>query len=106
LLSLVGVGPEIASTLLVTFGDNAERIPSKGALAKICGVAPLDASSGRQIRHRLNRGGNRQANRALHTLGRRPPARPRTDPRLHGAPNRRGQDQEGGLALPQALRRA
>jgi len=68
LLSLVGVGPEIASTLLVTFGDNADRIPSEAALAKLCGVAPVDASSGRQIRHRLNRGGNRQANRALHML--------------------------------------
>jgi hypothetical protein len=68
LLELCGVGPEIAATLLVAVGDNGGRLASEGAFAKICGVAPVDASSGRQQRHRLNRGGNRQANRALHTL--------------------------------------
>lgn len=68
LLELCGVGPEIAATLLVAVGDNGGRLGSERAFAKICGVAPLDASSGRQQRHRLNRGGNRQANRALHTL--------------------------------------
>ena len=45
-----------------------ERIGTERAFAKLCGVAPVDASSGQQIRHRLNRGGNRQANRALHTM--------------------------------------
>lgn len=68
LLEIVGVGPEIAATILITIGDNANRVGSEAAFAKLCGVAPVDASSGRQIRHRLNRGGNRQANRALHTL--------------------------------------
>jgi transposase len=68
LLDLAGVGPDIAATLLIAMGDNPHRLPSEAALAKICGVSPVDASSGRQIRHRLNRGGNRQANRALHTL--------------------------------------
>jgi transposase len=68
LLELVGVGPEIAAMMLITIGDNAGRLSSEAALAKLCGVSPIDASSGRQIRHRLNRGGNRQANRALHTL--------------------------------------
>jgi transposase len=68
LLDLFGVGPEIAATLLVAVGDNGGRLGSERAFAKICGVAPVDASSGRQQRHRLNRGGNRQANRALHTL--------------------------------------
>jgi transposase len=68
LLELVGVGPEIAAMMLITIGDNARRVSSEAALAKLCGVSPIDASSGRQIRHRLNRGGNRQANRALHTL--------------------------------------
>jgi transposase len=68
LLELFGVGPEIAATVLIAVGDNANRLGSEGAFAKVCGVAPRDASSGRQQRHRLNRGGNRQANRALHTL--------------------------------------
>ena len=68
LLALPSVGPQIAATMLVTLGDNPERIGTERAFAKLCGVAPVDASSGQQIRHRLNRGGNRQANRALHTL--------------------------------------
>jgi len=68
LLELFGVGPEIAATVLVAVGDNANRLSSEAAFANVCGVAPRDASSGRQQRHRLNRGGNRQANRALHTL--------------------------------------
>jgi len=68
LLDLYGVGPEIAATLLVAAGDNAHRIRTEAAFARLCGVAPMDASSGRQVRHRLCRLGNRQANRALHTL--------------------------------------
>jgi transposase len=68
LLELPSVGPQIAATMLVTLGDNKGRISSERAFAKLCGVAPRDASSGKQVRHRLNRGGNRQANRALHTM--------------------------------------
>jgi transposase len=68
LLELAGVGSDTAATLLITAGDNGGRIGSEAAFAKICGVSPVDASSGRQIRHRLNRGGNRQANRALHRI--------------------------------------
>jgi transposase len=49
----------------VAAGDNAERITSEAAFAHLCGVAPIHASSGKTIRHRLNRGGNRQANHAL-----------------------------------------
>ena len=65
LLERVGVGPEVASCLLVAAGDNPERLKSEASFAALCGVSPLDASSGRQRRHRLNRGGNRNANRAL-----------------------------------------
>jgi transposase len=54
--------------LLVAAGDNPERLRSEGSFAHLCGVAPLDASSGKQQRHRLNRGGDRQANCALHTV--------------------------------------
>ena len=68
MLELVGVGPEVAGQLLVTAGDNPERMHSEGAFARLAGAAPLPASSGRTQRHRLNRGGDRQANNALHTI--------------------------------------
>lgn len=60
-----GVGPDVAAALLVAAGDNPERIRSEAAWAKLCGVAPIEASSGKVTRHRLNRGGDRQANSAL-----------------------------------------
>ena len=65
LLGRIGVGPEVASCLLVAAGDNPERLKSEASFAALCGASPLDASSGRHRRHRLNRGGNRDANRAL-----------------------------------------
>ena len=65
LLDLPGVGVRTAALLLVAAGDNAERITSEAAFAHLCGVAPIHASSGKVTRHRLNRGGNRQANHAL-----------------------------------------
>ncbi len=66
LLARVGVGIEVAGQLLVTAGDNPERMTSEASFAMLCGVAPLPASSGMTTRHRLSRGGDRQANRALH----------------------------------------
>jgi transposase len=60
-----GVGVDVAAILLVAAGDNPDRIRNEAALAKLCGVAPLEASSGKFVRHRLNDGGNRQANHAL-----------------------------------------
>lgn len=68
LLALNGVGHEVAGQLLVTAGQNPERLTSEAAFAMLCGVAPLPASSGRTHRHRLNRGGDRQANSALHRI--------------------------------------
>jgi transposase len=65
LVSKVGIGTEVATALLVAAGDNPERLRSEASFAAMCGVSPVDASSGRQRRHRLNRGGNRDANRAL-----------------------------------------
>ena len=65
LLELHGVGVDTAATLLVTVGDNPERIRSEAAWAHLCGVAPIEASSGKVVRLRLNRGGDRQANNAL-----------------------------------------
>ena len=66
LLAHLGVGPDTASQLLVTAGDNPDRLRSEASFAMLCGVAPLPASSGMTRRHRLNRGGDRQANSALH----------------------------------------
>ena len=66
MLELYGVGVDTAAILLVAAGDNPGRIRSEAAWAHLCGVAPLEATSGKVVhRHRLNRGGNRQANHAL-----------------------------------------
>ena len=66
LLGMYGVGYDVAAKLLVAAGDNPERLRSEAAFAHLCGVAPLEASSGKTRRHRLNRGGDRQANNALY----------------------------------------
>ncbi len=68
LCALLGVGPDVAGQLLVTAGQNPQRLRSEAAFAMLCGVAPLPASSGRTVRHRLNRGGDRQANAALYRI--------------------------------------
>ena len=68
LLAVFGVGVDTAATLLVAAGDNPERLRSEAAWAHLCGVAPIPASSGKVTRHRLNRGGDRQANAALHRI--------------------------------------
>jgi transposase len=65
LLALHGVGVEGAAALLVTAGDNPGRLRSEAAWAHLCGVSPIEASSGKVTRYRLNRGGDRQANSAL-----------------------------------------
>jgi transposase len=64
-----GIGFDSAAEMLVTAGDDSGRIRSEAALAKLCGACPIPASSGKTNgRHRLNRGGNRQANAALHRV--------------------------------------
>ncbi len=68
LLGLFGVGPHAAAQLLATAGANPERFTSEAQFAKLCGVCPIPASSGRTTRHRLNRGGDRRANNALHQI--------------------------------------
>ena len=60
-----GVGTDVASAIMVAAGDNPERLKNEATFAKLCGVSPVDASSGKQERHRLNRSGDRQANSAL-----------------------------------------
>ena len=63
-----GMGTGTAAEMLVLVGDDPERIRSEAAFAKLCGACPVPASSGKTSRHRLNRGGHRQANAALHRV--------------------------------------
>jgi transposase len=66
LVDAFGIGPDTAAEVLIVAGDNPQRIRTEPAWAKLCGVAPIPASSGTTTRHRLNRGGHRQANAALY----------------------------------------
>lgn len=68
LLEHYGVGPDTAGALLVAAGDNPQRLHSEAAFSMLCGASPLPASSGQTKRHRLNRGGDRQANAALYRI--------------------------------------
>ena len=65
LLALYGIGPNTAALLLIAGGDHPERLRSEAAWAHLCAAAPIPASSGKIIRHRLNPGGDRQAGHAL-----------------------------------------
>ena len=68
LVEAFGVGPDTAADLLITAGSNPDRLNSEAAFASLCGVSPVPASSGKTNRHRLNRGGDRQANAALYRI--------------------------------------
>ncbi|MER5384288.1 transposase, partial [Streptomyces sp. NPDC002688] len=68
LVALPGVGTETAAQLLITAGDNLDRLKSKASFAHLCAAASVPASSGRTHRYRLNRGGDRRANHALHII--------------------------------------
>ncbi len=68
LIKTFGVGADSAAALLIAAGDNPERLKSEAAFAALCGVSPIPASSGKTNRHRLNRGGDRQANAALYRV--------------------------------------
>jgi transposase len=98
LVALHGVGTYTAALLLVAVGDNATRITSEAAFAHLCGVAPIDASSGKTARHRLNRGGNRQAN---HALWRIVFTRMSSDPRTRAYVERRSSE---GRSKPEIMR--
>jgi transposase len=98
LVALRGVGIDVAGALLVAAGDNPERLVDEASFAALCGVSPVDASSGRQHRHRLNRGGNRDANRALWVVAL---VRLRCDPRTRAYVARRTGE---GLGKPEILR--
>lgn len=98
LLTAHGVGTDTAGQLLVTAGENHQRINSEAAFAMLCGVAPLPASSGKTTRHRLNRGGDRQANAALYRVVL---TRLRWDPRTRAYAERRTKD---GLSKKEIIR--
>jgi transposase len=99
LVELYGVGVHTAAILLVAAGDNAERVHSEAAWAHLCGVAPLPVMTGKTAnRHRLNRGGNRQAN---HALWRIVFTRMGSDPRTRVYVQRRLAE---GLSKPEIMR--
>jgi transposase len=102
LVTAVGVGVEVAGQLLVTAGDNPERLRHEAGFAMLCGVAPLPASSGKTQRHRLNRGGDRAANSALHLAV---ITRMRVDPRTQAYVARRTAEGRTKLEIMRCLKR-
>ena len=68
LLAEAGVGIDVAAKLVIAAGENPDRLRSEASFAALCGTSPVEASSGKHSAHRLNQGGNRQANNALHTV--------------------------------------
>ncbi len=68
LLAQAAIGLNSAAQLLLTAGDNPGRLRSEASFAALCGVSPVPASSGKTVRHRLNRGGDRAANSAIHII--------------------------------------
>lgn len=97
-----GIGPQTAAVLLAVAGDNPERLKNEAALAALCGVSPLQASSGKTVRHRLNRGGDRAANNALWTIAM---VRMRDDPRTRAYVARRTQEGLSSKEIQRCLKR-
>jgi transposase len=102
LLDRTGIGIEVAGQLLVTAGDNTQRLRSEASFAMLCGVAPLPASSGMTQRHRLNRGGDRQANSALHLAV---VTRMRVDPRTQAYVAKKTAEGQSKLEIIRCLKR-
>jgi transposase len=102
LTALDGVGPDTAATLLIAAGDNPERLKSEASFAHLCGAAPVPASSGKVVRHRLNPGGNRDANRALHVVALN---RLRRDPRTQEYVARRTSEGKSKKEVMRCLKR-
>jgi transposase len=102
LISLPGIGTDSAATLLIVAGDNPQRLRSEASFANLCGVSPIEASSGKVVRHRLNRGGNREANRALYMICL---ARMRRDPRTQAYVARRTAEGKSKREIIRCLKR-
>ena len=97
-----GVGAQTAAVLISVAGDNPERLRSDAALAALCGASPLQASSGKTTRHRLNRGGDRSANNALWTIAM---VRMRGDPRTRAYVERRSKEGMSTKEIHRCLKR-
>lgn len=102
LLAVKGLGPLTCAALLVAVGDNPGRMRSESAFAHLCGVAPMPASSGKTSRHRLNRGGDRQANYALYILA---VTRMAWDPRTRAYATRRRAEGKSTKEIIRCLKR-
>jgi transposase len=102
LLVPVGIGPDSAVTILITMGDNPERLSTEASFAALCGVSPIEYSSGRQSSRRLNHGGDRQANAALHRIVF---TRLRHDPRTQAYYERRTQEGKTRREIIRCLKR-
>ena len=96
------IGQNGAAQLLLTAGDNPQRLRSEAGFAALCGVSPVPASSGKTVRHRLNRGGDRAANSALHIIA---VGRLRTDKRTKASVARRIADGHSKLEAIRCLKR-
>ena len=102
LIARNSIGHIGAAQLLLTAGDNPERLRSEASFAALCGVSPVPASSGKVVRHRLNRGGDRAANSALHIIA---IGRLRTDPKTKDYVARRIAEGHSKLDAIRALNR-
>lgn len=102
LLELFGVAQDSAATLLIAAGDNPGRLTGEASFAALCGVSPVDSSSGQTQRHRLNRGGNRQANAALFRIAL---TRLRADPRTRAYARRRTRNGRSKREILRCLKR-
>ncbi|MGP8297826.1 transposase [Streptomyces inhibens] len=102
LLTVVGIGPDTAVTLLITMGDNPERLHSEASFVALCGVSPVERSSGSRQYRRLNRGGDRQANAALHRIVQ---TRLRFDPRTRDYYERRTKEGKTRREIVRCLKR-
>jgi transposase len=98
LLAMRQLGPQTSAQLVITAGQNITRMRTEASFAKLCGVAPLPASSGKTTRHRLNRGGDRQANSALYMIA---VGRMRNHPETQAYVQRRRTE---GLSNPEIIR--
>ncbi len=98
-----GVGPDTAAQLLITAGGNPDRFRSEAAFAALCGASPIPASSGKTVRHRLNRGGDRAANGALHRIAL---VRMSSDPRTRAYVTRQREKGLSSKEIQRKLKRA
>ena len=97
-----GIGADTASILLIAAGDNPERLRGEASFAALCGASPIEASTGKTTRHRLNPGGNRQANHALWRIAM---VRLATCPRTRAYAQRRQTDRKSRREIIRCLKR-